>query len=192
MFEVWKYRKLLNAAAADFHGYWINPISASHPDIKVSWYSWKNPEARSPRLFCIGNTGRKTVRTGIRFDWKKIGIPAPAKLKDLWTGKIFSEKELADFELKGHNFMLVIPVQDKRESSIRTPADTGSGQEKLAWGADRRRQLSPLRLRGKSLAVWSDPIVLMTGPRGYTGRDSFCCVAYASDATGANFSLDHR
>ena len=29
----------------------------------------------------------------------------------------------------------------------------------------------------------------MTGPRGYTGRDSFCYVAYASDATGANFSL---
>lgn len=46
-----------------------------------------------------------------------------------------------------------------------------------------------MRLRGESLGVWSDPIVLMTGPRGYTGRDSFCYVAYASDATGANFSL---
>ena len=46
-----------------------------------------------------------------------------------------------------------------------------------------------IRLRGESLGIWSDPIVLMTGPRGYTGRDSFCYVAYASNATGANFSL---
>ena len=47
-----------------------------------------------------------------------------------------------------------------------------------------------MRLRGESLGVWSDPIVLMTGPRGYTGRDCFCYVASASSATGANFSLE--
>ena len=31
---------------------------------------------------------------------------------------------------------------------------------------------------------------LMNEPRGYTGRESFCYVAYAGNATGANFSLD--
>jgi len=47
-----------------------------------------------------------------------------------------------------------------------------------------------MRLRGEELGRWSDPIILMTGPRGYTGKDSFCYVAYASDATGRNFSLE--
>jgi len=46
-----------------------------------------------------------------------------------------------------------------------------------------------LRLRGESMGVWSDPVILMTGPRGYNGRDCFCYVAYASNAAGANFSL---
>lgn len=38
-------------------------------------------------------------------------------------------------------------------------------------------------------AVWSDGIALVSGPRGEKGLDSFCHVAYASDATGADFSL---
>ena len=47
-----------------------------------------------------------------------------------------------------------------------------------------------MRLRGESQGVWSNSIILMSGPRGYTGRDSFCYVAYASNAAGANFSLE--
>ena len=38
-------------------------------------------------------------------------------------------------------------------------------------------------------ATWSDAIELTTGPRGEAGADSFCYVAYASDSTGAGFSL---
>lgn len=45
------------------------------------------------------------------------------------------------------------------------------------------------RLRGDSSGEWSDAIALVVGPRGEPGTDSFCRVAYASDATGANFSL---
>ena len=45
------------------------------------------------------------------------------------------------------------------------------------------------RLRGESSGVWSDAIVLVVGPKGDSGKDSFCYVAYASDATGAGFSL---
>lgn len=45
------------------------------------------------------------------------------------------------------------------------------------------------RLRGESSGVWSDAVTLVVGPKGDPGRDSFCYVAYASDATGAGFSL---
>ncbi len=44
------------------------------------------------------------------------------------------------------------------------------------------------RLRGESSGVWSDAIALVVGPKGDPGRDSFCYVAYASDATGTGFS----
>lgn len=45
------------------------------------------------------------------------------------------------------------------------------------------------RLRGESSGVWSDAVAFVAGPKGDPGRDSFCYVAYASDATGAGFSL---
>lgn len=45
------------------------------------------------------------------------------------------------------------------------------------------------RLRGESSGVWSDAIALVAGPKGDSGKDSFCYVAYASDATGTGFSL---
>ena len=38
-------------------------------------------------------------------------------------------------------------------------------------------------------ALWSGPIALIVGPKGATGNDSFCYVAYASDADGSDFSL---
>lgn len=38
-------------------------------------------------------------------------------------------------------------------------------------------------------AVWSEAIGLVAGPQGEPGSDAFCYVAYASDSTGANFSL---
>lgn len=46
-----------------------------------------------------------------------------------------------------------------------------------------------LRSRGNDAGVWSDPIQLLTGPKGDPGKDSFCYVAYASDAAGTGFSL---
>ncbi len=45
------------------------------------------------------------------------------------------------------------------------------------------------RLRGESSSVWSDAVALVVGPKGDPGKDSFCYVAYASDATGTGFSL---
>ncbi|OQA79903.1 MAG: hypothetical protein BWY31_04145 [Lentisphaerae bacterium ADurb.Bin242] len=45
------------------------------------------------------------------------------------------------------------------------------------------------RLRGDVNGIWSDAIGLVVGPKGDPGADSFCHVAYASDSTGANFSL---
>lgn len=47
-----------------------------------------------------------------------------------------------------------------------------------------------MRLRGEESGRWSDPVILMTGPRGYPGKDAFVYAAYASDATGKNFSLE--
>src|SRR5574344_1219772 len=38
-------------------------------------------------------------------------------------------------------------------------------------------------------AVWSEAIGLVAGPQGDPGADSFCYVAYASNSTGAYFSL---
>jgi len=46
-----------------------------------------------------------------------------------------------------------------------------------------------IRLRGESSGVWSDAIALVVGPKGDSGKDSFCYVAYASDTTGTGFSL---
>jgi len=46
-----------------------------------------------------------------------------------------------------------------------------------------------IRLRGESSGVWSDAIALVVGPKGDSGKDSFCYVAYASDAVGTGFSL---
>ena len=38
-------------------------------------------------------------------------------------------------------------------------------------------------------AVWSETIGLVAGPQGDPGADAFCYVAYASNSTGADFSL---
>ena len=45
------------------------------------------------------------------------------------------------------------------------------------------------RLRGESSGVWSDAVALVVGPKGDSGKDSFCYVAYASDSAGTDFSL---
>jgi len=60
-----------------------------------------------------------------------------------------------------------------------------------SWHADQTGldTLVRFRLRGESGGAWSDPVALVAGPRGLPGVDSFCYAAYASDATGANFSL---
>lgn len=45
------------------------------------------------------------------------------------------------------------------------------------------------RLRGDSSGEWSDAVALIAGSQGDPGTDSFCYVAYASDAAGMDFSL---
>ncbi|MBS5532367.1 hypothetical protein KH017_16380 [bacterium] len=48
-----------------------------------------------------------------------------------------------------------------------------------------------IRIRSASSnnAEWSNAIRLVGGPKGDAGADAFCYVAYASDSSGANFSL---
>ena len=50
-------------------------------------------------------------------------------------------------------------------------------------------RLMHMRLRGSASGVWSDPIGLIVGPKGDQGENAYCYIAYASDATGTNFSL---
>ena len=38
-------------------------------------------------------------------------------------------------------------------------------------------------------APWSEPLKMAAGPKGDPGVDAFCYIAYASDATGADFSF---
>jgi hypothetical protein len=49
--------------------------------------------------------------------------------------------------------------------------------------------LARVRLRGEANGLWSDPVALVAGPRGLPGASAYCYVAYASDASGAGFSL---
>ena len=110
LFKLWKIRKQIKIQDSVFHGYWADPVTlGSAPPIRVSWYSWSG-NAPYSRMFCVVNTGRKAVRTGLKFDWKKIGIAAPPKMTDLWTGKTFTLEELENCQLKGHNFMLMVPA----------------------------------------------------------------------------------
>ena len=110
LFKLWKIRKQVKIQDSVFHGYWADPVTlGSAPPIRVSWYSWSG-NAPYSRMFCVVNTGRKAVRTGLKFDWKKIDIAAPAKMSDLWTGKTFTLEELENCQLKGHNFMLMVPA----------------------------------------------------------------------------------
>ena len=112
LFKLWRIRKKVKLNHADFHGYWIDPAASSAPALKTSWYSWPG-KAPQPFLLCVVNTGRKTCKTDLKIDWKKLHS-APCELTDLWRKRSFSEKELAEFPLAGHNFMLLVPAK-KRE-----------------------------------------------------------------------------
>ena len=74
--------------------------------MKASWYSW-NGNAPYSRLICLVNTGRETAATALEIDWKALGIDRPEALYELWSGKTFTEKDLAAFQLDGHKFMLL-------------------------------------------------------------------------------------
>ena len=108
MFALWKIRKEVNLAKGQFHGYWNEPVAKAAPAIRVSWYSWQG-KSKVPVMFCVGNIRRKASKTGIWIDWKKAGLHAPEKVRDLWTGRTFSASELAAYELQGHHFMLLVP-----------------------------------------------------------------------------------
>ena len=108
LFKLWKIRKQVKIADSVFHGYWIDPVTTSAPAVKTSWYAWKEGAPYS-RMLAVVNIKRPAVKTELVIDWKKLGIPRPEKLKDLWSGKVFTEKELAESTLKGHNFMLLVP-----------------------------------------------------------------------------------
>ena len=107
LFKFWRLRKAVKLNEAKFHGYWVEPVASSAPVVKVSWYSWNK---KSPVLFmlCVVNTGRDAIQTGLKIDWKKLNT-APCELIDLWSKHSFTEKELAEYTLNGHNFMLLVP-----------------------------------------------------------------------------------
>jgi hypothetical protein len=106
LFKYWKIIKDVKLNQAQFHGYWIDPIASGSPQMKASWYSW-NGNAPYSRLICLVNTGRETAATALEIDWKALGIDRPEALYELWSGKTFTEKDLAAFQLDGHKFMLL-------------------------------------------------------------------------------------
>ena len=109
-FQLRDIRKQLNLNKAVFHGYWIDPVAQSAPKVEVSWYKL-DKSAPYTHLFCVVNTGRKTVAVNLKFDWKKLNIAPAAQFRDLWTNKVYSSSELARTKLAGHNFMLLVPVK---------------------------------------------------------------------------------
>ena len=107
LFRYWRLRKAVQLRKAVFHGYWKDSVAASAPAVKTSWYSWTG-KAPLPFLLCVVNTGREPVPTGLKIDWKKLNA-APGELMDLWSRRVFTEKDLAEYVLKGQNFMLLTP-----------------------------------------------------------------------------------
>ena len=107
LFRGWRLRKAVKLGKAQFHEYWIDPVAESAPAVKTSWYSWTG-KAPLPFMLCVVNTGREPVQTGLKIDWKKLNAE-PGELMDLWSKRIFTEKELAEYVLNGHNFMLLTP-----------------------------------------------------------------------------------
>ena len=107
LFKFWRLRKAVKLNEAKFHGYWVEPVASSAPVVKASWYSW-NKKSPVSFMLCVVNTGRNAIQTGLKIDWKKLNT-APCELIDLWSKHSFTEKELADYTLNGHNFMLLVP-----------------------------------------------------------------------------------
>ena len=107
LFKFWRLRKAVKLNEAKFHGYWVEPVASSAPVVKASWYSW-NKKSPVSFMLCVVNTGRDAIQTGLKIDWKKLNT-APCELIDLWSKHSFTEKELAEYTLNGHNFMLLVP-----------------------------------------------------------------------------------
>ena len=107
LFKFWRLRKTVKLNEAKFHGCWVEPVASSAPVVKVSWYSW-NKKSPVSFMLCVVNTGRDAIQTGLKIDWKKLNT-APCELIDLWSKHSFTEKELAEYTLNGHNFMLLVP-----------------------------------------------------------------------------------
>lgn len=109
--EVAKVLDTLHMDKATFHGYWYDPCAKTGKDIRASAYTWKGGEGVAPFMLVAGNYGRKDAPTGLELDWKRLGTE-PCRLKDLLTGRVFAGKELAEYSLRSHNFMLLVPAKE--------------------------------------------------------------------------------
>jgi hypothetical protein len=113
IYKGWDIRKDAKFGLADFHAYWVDPATVSAAPVKVSWYSWKKGTAPYPFMLCAVNTGRKDVKANLVIDWKKLKSK-PCRLKDLWGGKVFTEKELASYVMEGQSMLLLVPAGETR------------------------------------------------------------------------------
>ena len=101
----------LKLSKAVFHPYWTESYATAAENIRTALYTWADGAGPTPFLLVVGNFSREDKMTGVSFDWAKSGSPS-CPLKDLLTGRVFAEKELAEFPLASHRFLLLVPAGD--------------------------------------------------------------------------------
>ena len=103
-------RRALKPLALDhatFLGHWNGAPVTTAAGIRPAFYRWNPGDGPCPFLVVVGNVSRESRATGLSVDWKGVGC-APTRLRDLMTGRVFTEAEVASAELRPHNFMLLV------------------------------------------------------------------------------------
>ena len=106
VFRSFDLRQDLHFAQAVFHPYWRERVCTAAEPVKVSWYTWEKPSPYN-FLLCAVNIGREPVKSRLVIDWKKLAA-SPGPLLDLWSGKSYTEKELAEAVIPGQGMMLLV------------------------------------------------------------------------------------
>lgn len=103
----------LRLSKSVFHPYWNENYATAADGIRTALYTWEDGEGTHPFMLVVGNFSRTDEKTGVSLDWTKAGT-APRSLKDLLSGRVFTEDELREFTLASHRFLLLAPVDSMR------------------------------------------------------------------------------
>ena len=106
--EIWKAMKPLEMDKAIFHPEWVEPVVSVSSGIRTALYTWRKGDGKVPFLLALGNFSREGKPTGVKIDWIKVGT-SPTRLVDIESGRSFSERELSEFSLRSHDFLLLTP-----------------------------------------------------------------------------------